>query len=370
MTFAVGDQQELFLPLIEGVCETPPWGLFLRNLVARTYARRAFLIVTLANAMSTQAPMILHASAPRAAGEPPLDLERIASLGLHPYGTLRPGRVYAIDDMLDFSDRARLGAQREALDAMGIRYGRWLRITAGGVAEASILLVREREDFSSRAVAVLSALGPHLAAALRTLVALSGQRLQVAMAQAALARLGVGQIALDETARVMAADAQAERLLSFTTPPDGRPGRRLQLPTGAAAELEQACAALAAGHGDSPRLIRIDAGSGQTLLLRPCDFPVPDGCARPAVIGVLRTDAREDERNGQRALRALHDLSEREAALAEKLSRGETITGAGRALRLTDETARNYSKRIYAKTGARGQADLVRTVLTGLAPLA
>jgi DNA-binding CsgD family transcriptional regulator len=35
---------------------------------------------------------------------------------------------------------------------------------------------------------------------------------------------------------------------------------------------------------------------------------------------------------------------------------GETIVEAGRRLRLTSETARNYSKRIYAKTGAAGQA--------------
>ena len=50
-------------------------------------------------------------------------------------------------------------------------------------------------------------------------------------------------------------------------------------------------------------------------------------------------------------------------------SMGETIQDAGRRLRLTPETARNYSKRIYAKTGASGQADLVRMILTGLAPL-
>ncbi len=43
---------------------------------------------------------------------------------------------------------------------------------------------------------------------------------------------------------------------------------------------------------------------------------------------------------------------------------------AGLALGLTVETTRNYSKRIYGKTGATGQADLVRLILSGLAPLA
>ena len=63
-------------------------------------------------------------------------------------------------------------------------------------------------------------------------------------------------------------------------------------------------------------------------------------------------------------------LSAREAALAEALSRGVSLIEAGRSLRLTPETTRNYSKRIYAKTGTSGQADLVRLVLTSLAPLA
>ncbi|PHX98275.1 MAG: chemotaxis protein CheY, partial [Rhodospirillaceae bacterium] len=33
---------------------------------------------------------------------------------------------------------------------------------------------------------------------------------------------------------------------------------------------------------------------------------------------------------------------------------------------LTVETARNYSKKIYAKTGARGHAELVRIILTSV----
>jgi len=45
---------------------------------------------------------------------------------------------------------------------------------------------------------------------------------------------------------------------------------------------------------------------------------------------------------------------------------GDSIAEAGEALGLTVETARNYSKRIYTKTGAQGQADLVRILLSGV----
>lgn len=369
MAFTHSDQQELFLPLVEGVHETPPWGAFMRNLVARTYARRAFLFIVLANAMPTQEPTVIHVSAPRAVAEPPLDFRRLNTLSLHPYGQLRPGRVYAIDEMLDFDNPARLALQRATLAEMNIRFGRWLRVTAGGAADAWVMLVREREDFSSSAVSTLAAIGPHLAAGLRTLAALAEQRLQTAMAHAALDRLGTGQLAFDAAGRVMAADPRAESLLSFAPALDPRGGRRLQILPATAAALEKACATLAEGR-EATIVIALDPARDLHLLLRKCDLVLPGPHAMPAVIGTLRTPAREDEQAGTTVLRAVHALSDREAALAEKLSRGESIVEAGRALGLTDETARNYSKRIYAKTGTRGQGDLVREILEGLAPLA
>ena len=87
-------------------------------------------------------------------------------------------------------------------------------------------------------------------------------------------------------------------------------------------------------------------------------------------VGLSRFSRREDPRSAARIVRHTLGLSGGEAALAVGLSRGLSLVEAGAAVNLTPETARNYSKRIYAKTGAAGQADLVRMVLTGLAPLA
>jgi len=370
MAVLSADHRELFLPLIEGIHESPPFGVFLRNLAARMYARRAFMVITLANAMPDQPPSVIHVAAPRAAQEDPIDFRRLAALRLHPHGVLRPGRVYALDEMLDYDDRAQLAVQREALAEMGIRYGRWLRVSAGGAADAWLVLVREREDFSGSAVAVLDEVAVQLAAALRTLAALIDQRLQTALATAALARLGVGQLAFDRDARVMAADPMAEQALTLVPEPGGRPGRRLQLRTEIMRQLEAACAALAGDPQALPEAIRIDDARDITLLLRRSDLTLADPSARPAVIGVLRESVREPARGAIRILASRHGLSANEAALAHALSMGESLAQAGARLHLTEETARNYSKRIYAKTGARGQADLVRIVLTGLAPLA
>lgn len=370
MAFTPADQRELYLPLIEGIHETPPFGLFMRNLVARTGARRAFLVLTLANAAPDQEPVVIPVSAPRAAREPALDFRRLQSLGLHPLGPLRPGRVYSLDEMLDYDDPARFAAQRATLEQMGVRHARWLRISAGDAAEAALVLVRLREDFSASAVSLLSAVAPHLASALRTLAALIGQRLQTELAQSALERLGVGQIALDGSGRVMAADRMAEAALVFLPEPGNSAGRRLQLLPEVARQLENACAELSANNDAGVQVLRIDARRGLDLLLRRADLALDEPAARPAVVGVLRLDRREDPAAGVDSLRALYGLSAREAALAEALSRGKPLIEAGLAIGLTQETTRNYSKRIYAKTGTSGQADLVRLLLSGIMPLA
>jgi DNA-binding CsgD family transcriptional regulator len=370
MAVLSADHRELFLPLIEGIHESPPFGVFMRNLVARMYARRAFMIITLANAMPEQAPCVIHVAAPRAAQEDPIDFRRLDALRLHPYGALRPGRIYALDEMLDYDDRAQLAVQRAALAEMGIRYGRWLRVSAGGAADAWLVLVREREDFSGSAVAVLDAVAAHLAAALRTLAALIDQRLQTALATAALGRLGVGQLAFDGEGRVMAADRTAESTLTLVPEPGGRPGRRLQLRPETARRFESLCAAPATDPQGLPQVICVDEARGIDLLLRRSDLVLAEPSARPAVIGLLRDTSREPARSAIRTLAARHGLSANEAALAHGLSLGESLAEAGLRLHLTEQTARNYSKRIYAKTGARGQADLVRLILTGLAPFA
>ncbi|MFC3592510.1 LuxR family transcriptional regulator, partial [Novosphingobium piscinae] len=133
--------------------------------------------------------------------------------------------------------------------------------------------------------------------------------------------------------------------------------------------LVAACAALATAPPEARELVLLDPAAAQWLLLTRAALPLTAPAAAPVAIGTLREARRENPRAAVRTIARLHGLSEREAALAHGLTLGESILEAGARLRLTPETARNYSKRIYAKTGTRGQADLVRLLLTGLAPL-
>ena len=368
MSFVPADQRELFLPLIEGIHETPPWGLFMRNLVARTYARRAFLIINLANAAPDQEPTVLNVLAPRAADEQPLDYRRIAILGLHPHDRMRPQRIYALDELLDYTTPERVREQRAALDAMGIRYGRMLRVSVPGAADAWLALVREREDFSASAVSTLTALAPLLTSALRTLAAIIEVRLQNGMMQDTLSLLGAGQIALDASGRVMAAGGLAEQFLTFSPEPEQSAGRRLLLMPETARALERACTAIADGSVESGQPMLLVRRKAIWLVLRRAKLDLPPPYAAPAVIGTLRLPRRENARVAIRLIAHEYGLSDREAALAHALTLGMSITEAGASLHLTPESARTYSKRVYAKTGTRGQADLVRLLLTGMVP--
>lgn len=373
MAILPADQADLFLPLIEGPGHPRQWEGFLNALIARTQARRGIIMIALANAAQDERPMIVQHAAARAAHDPPIDIDALLAPGLQPLGALRAGRVYALEELLDYDDPARLEKQRAALAVQGIRFARLMRVVGDRAAEALVLLVRQREDFASGAAALLSSAAPYLRAALAACAVLAEERLARDMAEAALARLGIGQVALDAAARVISADPVAERHIEFVALPGARPGRRLLLPPAAAERLERACAAFAAAPEGSPSdPVVITSEDRPPLLLRPTprlpSAPLPG--ARPAAIATLRLPVREDERTGAAVLRALYQLSPREAALAEKLSRGEMIVDAGRDLHLTAETARNYSKRVYARTGSRGAPDLVRTILCGLTPLA
>lgn len=374
MPLSAADHSDLFLPLVEGPGHPRQWEGFLAALIARTQARRGIIIIAPANSASDDAAMIVQRCAVRAAHEPPVDIEGMMALGLQPLRSLRAGRVYALDELLDYDNPTHLDRQRVTLAALGIRFARWMRVSGDrAAAEAWVLLLREREDFSSSASALLSSAAPYLRAALGASAVLGSERLARSMAEAALARLGIGQVALDALARVINADAVAEHHLEFVALPGARAGRKLLLPLAAAERVERACAAFAEAADGSPSdPVLITLEDRPPLLLRPAP-PLLEGHvtgSHPAAIATLRLPVREDERHGAAVLRELYNLSPREAALAEKLSRGEMIVEAGRALRLTEETARNYSKRIYARTGTRGQADLARTILCGPAPLA
>lgn len=352
------DERDLLLPLSEGIRENPMWQTFLARLRQRTGATWACLLVRMSP--TAHLPPITRVVAERP-DLPDPDFDRLSKLGLIPYAALRTGRVYALEEMLDFGAPDAAERQRAGLKQAGIAHARFIRIASRAENHAWIVLLSERRPFDAADSALLTALSPHLAVALDTLGELGAHQLRTAMAEQALALLGIGQAALDRDGHVILADALASRALG------SRAGQRPALSTTEAESLAEACSAMVRAPVATRRVVNLSGREAQRMLLRP--LPAPMGTAVVAV-GAVRLPQPTGQRASPRILAELLGLSEREAALADAMSRGASILDAGAELQLTPETARNYTKRAYAKSGATGQADLVRQVLTGLAPLA
>ena len=97
------------------------------------------------------------------------------------------------------------------------------------------------------------------------------------------------------------------------------------------------------------------------MLLVPSNVRAGATRPTPALVAYVHAD-KSSSADRVEQLGQMFDLIPCEARLALALSRGMSIAEAAVELGLTLESARTYSKRIYAKTGARGQADLVRFI--------
>jgi DNA-binding CsgD family transcriptional regulator len=193
---------------------------------------------------------------------------------------------------------------------------------------------------------------------------LRGLRLRASIAEDALGLLGVGQAIFDTGGQVIVADPIATEELDIQT--TGRP----QIRAAAAQALNAACRDLSIAQPEARRTVRFDDRLGKDVLLRRAPLGEGNPLSSGYSVGLVRQPRRENPQSAAPVVAATLGLSAREAALAEAMSQGASIVEAGARLQLTPETARNYSKRIYAKTGTSGQADLVRLMLTGLGPFA
>lgn len=229
---------------------------------------------------------------------------------------LRQGRVYTAEEL---ADRAMSGLAGIAdLRAIGMAGSAWLMAT------------RRRGSFRAVDSTVLSAFAPHFAQALAAGDAFNQVRARLKQSEFAARRLGVGLVQCDALGRVVSLDETAHDLLA-------RAGVTLAKVTLGVVEV-------------APGLelaVRQNADGGFAAVLRATDIPLP---AAPLIAQAL-------------------GISLAEARLARALGMGDSLSEAAGRLGLTVETARAYSRQIFAKTGLRGQPDLMRKLWSGAIPL-
>jgi DNA-binding CsgD family transcriptional regulator len=135
-------------------------------------------------------------------------------------------------------------------------------------------------------------------------------------------------------------------------------------------ELEQLLERAAAGggaqpHGNAAKTFAV-SHEGRNCSITVVALPV-DGSreqAQRACVALVLSDHMQTQDSVMRDLQARFGFTRAQARLAAVLIAGESLAGASRKLNVTVNTARSHLQAIFARTGTRRQADLVRVLLS------
>lgn len=332
MALTSNDETDLLLPLYRGLDETPRFATFLDRLRRRTGAQLVDLVIEGD-----------HDASP---GLELLPVDQAIRRAIRPFRTYMLAELSPVES--DFTD-ARL-----AMFPLPDGLRGWL-------------IIARKRPCSAADSALISSLVPYVQTVAATRIESQRERAAAALSGGGLSRTGTGWFLLDAELRLLDIEPHTLRDLAVLT---GRPpatGERLR---GMPASAERCFSATAEG-GASPGFAvlshepRIDAvieriEPGSQLVRTYIDARLIVWCRFE----------RHDADHRADALAGLYDLPPREAEFALAIADGLSIAEAGRQMGLTIETARNYSKQLYAKLDVSGQAQLVRLVQRSGAVLA
>jgi DNA-binding CsgD family transcriptional regulator len=346
------DDDGLLQALHEGMFETPLWSDFLNRLLAKTAARRATLIFR---------PMDEDAVVELYAGEPlPANARDPFS-----YQTMRANRAYSLEELLDPADDRQRAFYETCMLPHGVTNMRSIRVTEPGGIDLW-LSCSGGKSIGSATGALLTALAPHLRIALRSFAALERERFRSAVTGQAFDRLKMGWLSLDAGGHIIDATDNVEQLFQWgTLLRRGRYDRLVPASPGIDRQLTALLKDYAANPEARPQAFNLSKDPWVEMLVTPLQSPAFAGGKTPVAIIYVSGDRRSQADRCEQLV-DLFGLLPSEARLAWMLAQATTISEAAQALGLTVETARNYSKKIYAKTGARGHAELVRIILTSV----
>lgn len=357
------DAAQLLEPLIEGMVEDPLWSTFLTRLRRRVEADYVSIVFR-PLPFGPERNRVIHLYSGRPS--PPI-VSQLYHDNLHisdpmPYQDMEDGRVYALPDLLRFGDPEHDSYRNRFLIPSGMNILRMMRVVEASGVSAWLTVSRRAGEFDPQVDALTAALGSYLRAALRSYVALERERITASVANEAIRRMNFGWLTLDARGRILDSDTHGAGLLAGSGMLIRGPGGRLtSRHAGVAREIANAISALLEDSQSRPRPIVLSREPWLDMLLVAANIRAGTTRPAPALVAYVHADnwttADRCEQLGQ-----LFDLAPSEARLALALSRGMSIAEAAGELGLTVESARTYSKRIYAKTGARGQVDLVRFI--------
>lgn len=351
------DETDLLPALYDGPFEQPMWQTFLDRLRQQTQADWAQLSFRpLGHAQNS---MIRLFSAKASVTVPPVFL--FGDIDPVSLRDLRDERVYALSEL-----RTPIGlwANRFQSDEYSAKDARILFVTEPGGLRAVLELSAQDATFAPADSALLSRMAPHLRRALRSYAEIERQKASATLAPQEMGHRNFGWIRLNADATIAETSPEAQKLLQHGAGlKRTRNGRLFAANPQTDRNLSAALRAILTGGSAEVRALNISQDPWVDLLLVPGPSNSTDS-GSAATIYIQGDNRSLSGRHEQ--LAELFGLLPSEARLALALARGLTIAEAAQSLGLTIETARNYSKKVYAKTGVRGQADLVRFILTSV----
>lgn len=362
MRMLANSEADLLLALHNGIFEQPLWQSFLERLRAMAGANYSSLVFRTADS----SPTTLLFSSQSPATESHRDLSAQLLIDALPLHRMRQERVYSFAELVEPYDPAMNELYNTTFSKGRAPFLRSMRVTDTGGTDAWVSLIN-MSDFYSSPSFLLSRLAPHLRNAVRTYATLEKERSRSSISAEALGRLNFGWVALDQSCRIIDTTDNIQGLLQCTSVLwQGRHGHL----TFSSATIEKEVHALvrdiAAGRSTRPRAINLSRDPWIDMLVTaiPASYDIAPGSSATA-IAYLSGD-RRSRTDPCEQLVDLFGLLPSEARLAWAIAQGSTIAEAGAELGLTLETARNYSKKVYFKTGAKGQSDLVRIIFSSV----
>ncbi|MVZ98209.1 helix-turn-helix transcriptional regulator [Sphingorhabdus sp. IMCC26285] len=342
--------------------EAPLWDGFLNKLLAKTGSDAVKLLF-----QPSDEERIIELSA----GNAVVLEERMLPEGGRRIGdaiafrSMRPNRVYAQEELLDLAEAKRPDIPSLTGSSAPLKQLRAVRVTETGGLDLW-LLCSGGKNIGSATSALLAALAPHLQIALRSHAALERERFRSSITGQAFDRLKMGWLSLDTGCHIIDATDNLDQLFQWgSVLRRGRYDRLVPASPSIDRALTSLVKSFAANSDARPQAFNLSKDPWVEMLVTPHQSQNFAGSRTPVAIVYISGDRRSQaDRCDQ--LVDLFGLLPSEARLAWMLAQATSISEAADALGLTVETARNYSKKIYAKTGARGHAELVRIILTSV----
>lgn len=355
--------------MVDGAFEEPLWSSFLEKLRQVTGADFATLLI---QSPRVQAPEGIWLLAGDAEVEQARETFRQYGYPDSPVRHLwaEEGKPYSLAELLAYDGADNAAFFDNLSGELGISAVREMRIQEASGVDAWLSIVRGGPDFGPDVNRLMTELAPILRGVLRSFVAREQDRFAGEMARDAVERLQFGWIALDAGGMVLRADQFGEHVLANSSVIGRDKGGKLQVsPPELQREVEQIVTKMTSEPESNPRAIQLRGDPWLDMLIVPARHRLLAASGNAAVIAYVHGDNWSTQ-DRQAQLAQLFSLTPSEAKLALALCRGRSITEAAEEIGITVQSARTYSKSIFAKTGARGQPDLVRIIMGSILALA